>query len=70
MSCKSSTYTNTQPPAHDSAIGLHRLQNSVRAQHYHDSKFAILAQGRSSFHLSAFEATLIKTFNPALCRQK
>ena len=54
----------------DSAIGLHFLQNSTCAQHYDDSKWSMLAQGRSSFHLSALEGTFVKTFNPALCRQK
>ena len=68
--CKSSTQTNTQSLAFDSAIGLHLLQNPVRAQHYNDSRFAILAQGRSSFHLFALAATFIKTSNLALCRQK
>ena len=68
--CKSFTQTNTQSLASDSAIGLHFLQNSTCAQHYDDSRFSILAQGRSSFHLSALEATFIKTSNPALCRQK
>ena len=40
--------------------------------HHNDfqSRFFIFAQGRSPFHLSALEATLIKTSNPALCRQK
>ena len=51
-------------------IGLHLLQNPVCAQHYDDSRFSILAQGRSPFHLYALEATFIKTSNPALCRQK
>ena len=68
--CKSSTQTNTQSLASDSAIGLHLLQNPTCAQHYDDSRFSILAQSRSPFHLSALEATFIKTSNPALCRQK
>ena len=68
--CKSSTQTNTQSLASDSAIGLHLLQNPTCAQHYDDSRFSILAQGRSPFHLSALEATFVKTSNPALCRQK
>ena len=68
--CKSSTQTNTQSLASDSAIGLHLLQNPTCAPHYDDSRFSILAQGRSLFHLSAFEATFIKTSNLALCRQK
>ena len=68
--CKSSTQTNTQSLASDSAIGLHLLQNPICAQHYDDSRFSILAQGRSPFHLSALEATFIKTSNSALYRQK
>ena len=68
--CKSSTQTNTQSLTSDSAIGLHLLQNPTCAQHYDDSSFSDLAQGRSLFHLSAPEATFIKTSNPVLCRQK
>ena len=68
--CQSSTQTNTQSLASDSPVGLHHLQNPTCAQHYDDSRFSILAQGRSPFHLSALEATFIKTSNPALCRQK
>ena len=69
--CKSSPQTNTQSlAASDSAIGLHLLQNPTCAQHYDDSRFSILAQDRSPFHLSALEATFIRTSNPALCRQK
>ena len=66
--CKSSTQTNTQSLASDSAIGLFLLQqNPTCAQHYDDSRFSVLAQGRSPFHLSALEATFIKTSNPTLC---
>ena len=68
--CKSSTQTNTQSLASDSAIGLRLLQNPTCAQHYDDSRFSTLAHGRSPFHLSTFEATFIKTSNPAFCRQK
>ena len=32
--------------------------------------FFILARGRSSFHLSALEATFIKSLNPLMCKQK
>ena len=67
--CKSSTQTN-KSLASDSVIGLHLLQNPTCAQHYDDSRFSILDQGSSPFHLSALEATFIKTSNPALCRQK
>ena len=47
--CKSSTQTNTQSLASDSAIGLHLLQNSTCAQDYDDSRFSILAQGPFTF---------------------
>ena len=68
--CKSSTQTNTQSLASDSAIGLQLLQIPTCAQHYDDSRFFVLAQGRSPFHLSAREVTFIKTSNPAPSRQK
>ena len=68
--CKSSTQTNTQSLVSDSVIGLRLLQNPTCAQHYDDSRFSILAQGRSPFHLSALEDAFIETSNPALCRQK
>ena len=68
--CKSSTQTNIQSLATDSAIRLHLLQNPTCVQHNDDSRFCILAQERSPFHLSAVEATFIKTSDPALYRQK
>ena len=68
--CKSSTQTNTQSPASDSAIGIHLLQNPTCAQHCDDSRFSILAQGGLPFHLSALEATFIKTSKSTLYRQK
>ena len=68
--CKSSTQTNTQSLTSDSAIGFYLLQNPTCTQHYDDSRFCILAQGRSPFHLSALKATFIKTSNSNLCRQK
>ena len=52
------------------AIGLQCLQNPICAQHYDDSRLSILAQSRSSFNLSALEATFIKISNPALFRKK
>ena len=52
---KSSTQTNTQSLASESAIGRYLLQNPTCAQHYDDSRFSILAQGRSPFYLSALE---------------
>ena len=70
--CKYSTKSTTQIQSlpHDLAIGHHLLRNPNCAQHYDDSMFSILAKGRSPFHLSALEATFIKTSNPILCRQK
>ena len=68
--CKSSNHPNTQSLASDSAIGLHLLQNPACAQHYDDSEISVLAQGSSTFHLPALEASFIKTSNAALCRQK
>ena len=46
------------------------LDNAQCALHYSNEKFSILARGRSSFHLSALEATFIKSLNPFLCKQK
>ena len=68
--CKSSTQTNTQSLASDSAIGLHLLQKPTCAQHYDDNRFSVLVQGHSPFHLTALEVTFIKTSNPTFCRQK
>ena len=66
-SCK----TNTCPQQfHESAIGQHLLDNAQCTLHYSNEKFSILAQGRSSFHLSALEVTFIKSLNPLLCKQK
>ena len=55
--CKPSTQSNTLSLASDSAIRLHLLQNSACVQHYDDSRFFILVQDRSPFHLSTLEAT-------------
>ena len=60
--CKSSVQTNIQFLAFDSAIGLHVLQNSPCAQHYDDSRFSILTQGRSPFHLCAMFFVYIKQY--------
>ena len=46
------------------------LDKAQCALHYSNEKFSILARGRSSFHLSALEATFIKSLNPFLCKQK
>ena len=40
------------------------------AQEYNEKRFSILASGRSAFHLSALEATFIKTLQPNLRKQK
>ena len=55
---------------HESSIGQHLLDNAQCALHYSNEKFSIFAWGRSSFHLSALEATFIKFLNPLLCKQK
>lgn len=62
--------TNLSPPACDSAIGQHLLNNPSCANAYTDERFSILALGRTAFHLSALEATFIKTSKPNLCKQK
>ena len=67
--CKENTKT-TKVPQCDSAIGLHLLQNKDCASNYNDQQFSILSRARSTFHLSALEATYIKTLKPILCRQK
>ena len=51
-------------------IVLHLLQNPTYAQHYDDSRFSILAQSRFTFHLSALEATFIKTSNSTILLDK
>ena len=63
---------NCYEPRCDSAIGQHLLTDQSCAQHYSefDDRFAILAKGRSAFHLSALEATFVKVSQPILCRQK
>ena len=70
--CKYSTksITQIQSLTHGSAIKLHLLLNLTCAQHYDDSMFSILSKGHLPFHLSALEATFIKTSHPILCRQK
>ena len=55
---------------HESSISQHLLDNAQCALHYSNKKFSILAQGRSSFHLSALEVTFIKSLTPLLCKQK
>ena len=66
-SCKA----NTRPQQfYESATNQHLLDNTQCALHCSNEKFSILAQGRSSFHLCAVEATFIKFLNPLLCKQK
>ena len=55
---------------HESAIGQHLLDNAECALHYNKDKFSVLARARTSFLLSALEATFIKSLNPLLCKQK
>ena len=49
---------------HESAVGQHLLDSRECASHYNDDKFSILARGCSLFHLSALEATFIKSLKP------
>ena len=53
-----------------SAIGQHLLLSPTCACEYSDNKFSILTRGHTSFHVSIFEATYIKTSKPNLCKQK
>ena len=55
---------------HESAIGQDLLDNAQCALHCNKDKFSVLARARTSFHLFALEATLIKSLNPLLCKQK
>ena len=57
-------------PTSTSAIGQHFLNNEKCASCYDDNQFSILAKGRTLFHLSTLEATLIKMLKPELCRPK
>ena len=54
----------------DSAIGKHLMDNQLCALDYNNDRFCVLFNGRFSFHLSALEATLIRTLQRNLCRQK
>ena len=63
--CKKNS--TSQVTVHDSAIGQDLLENPTCASQYSDTKFSILARGRTSFHLSALDATFIKSFQPNLC---
>jgi len=55
---------------YESAIGQHLLDNAQCALHYSKDKFSVLARARTPFHLSAPEATFIKSLNRLLCKQK
>ena len=66
-SCKTNIRTQQFP---ESAIGQHLLDNAQCALYYNSDKFSILARGCSSFHLSALEATFIKSHNLLRCKQK
>ena len=55
---------------HESSIGQHLLDNAQCALHYNKDKFSVLARARTSFHLSALEATFTKSLNPLRCKQK
>ena len=66
-SCKASTCPQQ---FHESSIGQHLLDNVQCALHYINKKFSIFAQGHSTFHLFALEATFIKSLNPLLCKKK
>ena len=66
-SCKA----NIRPQQfHESAIGQHLLDNAQGALLYNNENFFIITRGRSCFHLSALEATFIKSLNLLLCKQK
>ena len=66
--CK--TNSTSQIISHDLAIGQHLLENPSCASQYSDTKFSVHARGRTSFYLSALEATFIESFQPNLCQHK
>ena len=70
LSCACKKNNTSQVTTHDSAIKQHLLKNPPCASQYSDIKFSIIAQGHTSFHLSALEATFIKSFQPNLCQHK
>ena len=49
---------------------LSLVHRGSRCTKFCDTKFCVLARGRTFFHLSALEATFIKSFQPNLCRHK
>ena len=70
LSCACNTNSTSQIIAYDSVIGKHFLQNPSYASEYNDANFSILARGRTSFHLSPFKATFIKSFQSNLYQHK
>ena len=65
--CACKKNSTSQIIGHDSAIRKHLLENLHCTSQYSDTKFSILAQGHTSFHLCALEAMFIKSFQPNLC---
>ena len=58
-------------PAYDiSAVRLHLLENPDCAAEYNENCFQVIAQGRSTFHLSVLESVYINLYKPILCRKK
>jgi len=55
---------------HETAISQTLLDKAQCALHCNKDKFSVLARARTPFHLSALEATFIKSLNPLLCKQK
>ena len=53
-------------PTSTLAIGQHLFSNEKCASYYDDNQFSVLAKGRTLFHLSTLEATLIKMLKPEL----
>ena len=49
---------------------LSLVHRGSRCTKFCDTKFCVLARGRTFFHLSALEVTFIKSFQPNLCRHK
>ena len=68
-SCKSKNLDITHV-VYDSAIGQHLADNPTCAANYTNDRFVVIARARTSFHLSALEATFISCLRPNLCRQK
>ena len=56
-------------PTSTSAIEQHLLNNE-KCAYYDDNHFSLLAKGKTLFHLSILETTLIKMLKSELCRLK